>query len=119
MKLVFNYDFDNLNKLVSACRNNKYGANNIKKKEMDIIRYYTIGMKPITTYPLKITFTWHFETRQRDLDNCIPKNILDSLVKMGKLKNDNLNCITTIIHKSIIDGNNFVEMEIEEDVQKT
>jgi len=114
MKLYLDYDFANLNKIIDVSRTNVYAANNLKKKEMDIVRYYTIGQKPIEKYPIKITFTWHFEAKRRDLDNCVPKNILDSLVSLGILKNDNLNCIREILHKSVIDGKNGVEIEITE-----
>ena len=62
----------------------------------------------------KIIDTWHFKDKHRDLDNCVPKNILDALVNIGILKNDNLTCIREIQHKSIVDGNYYVELEIEE-----
>lgn len=114
MKIYIDYDFANLNEIIDASRTHYHKANNLKKKEMDIVRYYTIGMKPIKEYPLKIVFKWHFENKRRDLDNCIPKNILDSLVSLGILKNDNLNCIRKIIHESVIDGTTGVEIEITE-----
>lgn len=113
MKIYLDYDFANLNKIIDISRTNVYAANNLKKKEMDIVRYYTIGQKPIDEYPLKITFIWHFENKRRDLDNCVPKNILDSLVSLGILKNDNLTCIREIIHKSIIDDRYGVEIVID------
>jgi len=112
MKIYIDYDFANLNKIIDVSRANVYLANNLKKQEMDLVRYYTIGVKPIKEYPVKITFTWHFESKRRDLDNCVPKNILDSLVKLGILKNDNLTCIREILHKSKIDGSTGVEIEI-------
>ena len=114
MKIYLDYDFANLNKIIDYSRTNVYKANNLKKKEMDIVRYYTKGMKPINEYPIKIKFKWHFKNKRRDLDNCVPKNILDSLVSLGILKNDNLNCIRKIVHESIIDGSTGVEIEITE-----
>ena len=114
LKIYIDYDFANLNKIIDISRSNVYAANNLKKKEMDIVRYYMIGKKRINKYPLKITFTWHFESKRRDLDNCVPKNILDSLVSLGILKNDNLNCIREILHKSVIDGRTGVDIEISE-----
>lgn len=114
LKIYIDYDFASLNKIIDISRSNVYAANNLKKKEMDIVRYYTIGKKPINKYPLKIVFTWHFESKRRDLDNCVPKNILDSLVSLRILKNDNLNCIREILHKSVIDGRTGVDIEISE-----
>lgn len=114
MKLKIDYDFANWNKIIDYSRTNYHKANNLKKKEMDVIRYYTIGKKPIENYPVEIKATWHFENKKRDLDNCSLKNILDSLVKIGILKNDNLNCIRRITYESVIDGKYYVELDIEE-----
>lgn len=112
MKLFIDYDFANLNKIIEVSRANIYMANNLKKKEMGIVKGYAEGLDPIEVYPLKISFKWHFKDRRRDLDNCIPKNILDSLVDLKILKNDNLNCIRKITHESVIDGSVGVEIEI-------
>lgn len=112
MKLFIDHDFANLNKIIEVSRTNVFMANNLKKKEMDIVREYADGLDPIDAYPLKVSFKWHFKDKRRDLDNCIPKNILDSLVNLKILKNDNLNCIRKITHESIIDGTVGVEIEI-------
>ncbi len=114
LKAVLDYDFSNLNKIIDTSRKNCYAANNLKKKEMNVVKYYFLNKKPISKYPLKLIFTWHFKDKHRDLDNCVPKNILDALVNIGILKNDNLTCIREIQHKSIVDGNYYVELEIEE-----
>ena len=39
--------------------------------------------------------------------------ILDGLVKCGVIKNDNLNCIQEITYKAIIDGNEYIEINLE------
>lgn len=114
MKIYMDYDFANWNEIIDSNRANYHKGNNLKKKEMDIVRYYTIGMKHIEKYPVEMKFTWHFESKRRDLDNCSTKNIIDSLVKIGILKNDNLNCIRKITHESVIDGKYAVEIEINE-----
>lgn len=113
MRIFLDYDFSNLNKIIAASRTYYGYANDLKKKEMKVVEQKVKDLKPITEYPLKITFIWHFKTRQRDLDNCIPKNILDALVSLKILKNDNLNCIREIHHKSIMDKNWGVELIIE------
>lgn len=113
MRIFLDYDFANLNKIVGASRSNFYMANALKKKEMEIVKDTVTGLKPVTEYPVKITFIWHFKTKQRDLDNCVPKNILDALVSLKILKNDNINCIREIHHKSVLDDKWCVELEIE------
>ncbi len=94
-------------------------ANNLKKKEMQFVIDKVKDLEEIKEYPLKLTFIWHFKSKQRDLDNCVPKSILDALVSAKVLKNDNLSCIREIHHKSVIDGEYYVELEIERFVKTT
>lgn len=112
-KLTIDYKFINLNETINYSRRNKYLANKIKKEEMEVVRLSTIGMKKITEYPVKITFNWHIKNKARDLDNCIPKNIIDALVASKVLINDSVKYINEITHKYIEDKEDFVELIIE------
>ena len=115
MKIYIDYGFDNWNTYINKERSNKYWASNVKKKELDIIRYYTIGLKPITKYPVKLVFTKYFKDKRQDLDNVRIKGVIDGLVKCGILKNDNLNCITEIVLKCKFDDTkDGIEIEIKE-----
>lgn len=114
MKITIDYNFDNWNDYINKERSNKYWASSIKKKELDIIRYHTMGIKYKGNYPIKIKIYKHFKDKRQDLDNVRIKGILDGLVKCGVIKNDNLNCITNIEYIAVIDGKEYIELEIKE-----
>ena len=115
MKIHIDYDFDNWNEYIRKERSNKYWASNVKKKEIDIVRYSTIGMKYKGKYPIKITYLKYFKDKRQDLDNVRIKGIQDSLVKLGIIKNDNLNCIQEIVFKPIFsDEKSGIDIIIEE-----
>jgi len=79
-----------LNEYINVCRTNKYKAAIFKKKlERDISVF--LCRLPKFEKPVKIHFHWVEENGRRDYDNiCAAKKfILDTLVKLGKLKNDN------------------------------
>lgn len=79
-----------LNEYIRACRENRYSGAKMKKQVEDDIGYF-INKLPSFNNPVRIHFTWVEENKRRDLDNvCFAKKfILDSLVKAGKLKDDN------------------------------
>ena len=110
---TINYKFLSLNETINKSRTNVYMANNCKKKEMELVSYYIRNIEPITEYPVKITFNWHIKNKARDLDNCIPKNIIDALVASKILINDSVKYINEITHKYIEDKEDFVEFVIE------
>ena len=114
MKLFIGYDFPNWNSYIDLERTNKFRANNLKQKEKDIVRYFTIGKKYTGNYPIKITFKPHFKDRRKDLDNTRVKGLLDGLVACGVLKNDNLSCIQKIVLEPVFDDKEGIEVEIEE-----
>lgn len=115
MKFHIDYDFDNWNEYIRKERSNKYWASTIKKKELDIVRYSTIGLKYNGNYPIKITFEKYFKDKRQDLDNIRVKGILDGLVKCGIIKNDNLNCIQEIAFKPIFNDEKVgIDIIIEE-----
>ena len=115
MKIYIDYEFMTWNKYIEKERSNKYWANNIKKREEDVIRYHTLGMKYEGKYPIKITFIKYFKDKRHDLDGTNTKILLDGLVRSGVIKNDNLNCINRIVLEPIFDKEEQgVEIEIEE-----
>lgn len=84
-----------LNEYINKCRYNKYVANNYKQKLEQEIGWYLVKL-PKFKKPIRIDFVWVEENKRRDLDNvCFAKKfILDSLVKCGKLKDDNRRYVT-------------------------
>ena len=101
MEIYIDYEFDNWNKYIEKERANKFWAAKTKKREEDVIKYFTLGKKWDEGYPVKITFIKYFSNKQNDLDNIRLKVILDGLVKAKVIKNDNLNCIQEIIIKPV------------------
>lgn len=79
-----------LNEYVNTCRYNKYAGNQMKQDIQNEIALYTNTL-PKFEKPIKIHFYWCEGNSRRDLDNiCFGKKfILDTLVKTGKLKDDN------------------------------
>ena len=115
MKIYINHEFITWNKYIEKERSNKYWANNIKKKEEDVIRYSTLGMKYQGKYPVKITFRKYFKDKRQDLDGTNLKIIIDGLVRCGVIKNDNLNNIQKLVLEPIFDKEKQgIEIEIEE-----
>lgn len=112
MKIKIDYKLDNWNETIARCRGNKYGANSRKKKEMGIIRYFLLGIKPIKNYPIQLNCTWHVSNVGSDLDNKSLKAVLDCMQKMGILENDNIKHIPVINHKAVKDSDDFLEIEI-------
>lgn len=95
MKLEIPYKLPSLNQYINECRKNRYAGANMKAKiEKDIAWY--INTLPQYKNPVKIHFHWLEGNKKRDLDNvCFAKKfILDCMVKCGKLKDDNRNCVT-------------------------
>ena len=70
-------------------------AAEIKKRWEANVYYSAYGQRPKTPYKkAKITITYFFKTRQRhDLDNYVPKFILDGLVKAHIILDDRAECI--------------------------
>lgn len=113
-KIVIDYKLNNWNDTINHCRNNKYGANKQKKKEMDIVRYHLIGVKPIKRYPVRLKCTWHIANMNSDLDNKSLKAVLDQMQLSGILENDNCKHIIEINHKVVKDAKDYLVLEIEE-----
>lgn len=83
-----------LNEYINACRSNRFQGSKMKKEVEADIGWY-INRLPRFDKPIKIHFHWVEENKRRDLDNIAfgKKFILDSLVKAGKLKDDNRKCV--------------------------
>ena len=114
MKIKIDLKLFNWNDTINHCRNNKYSANNIKKKEMEAIGYYLRGIEPIKKYPIKINCEWHIKNVNSDLDNKSIKAVLDQMQVMGILENDNIKHISEINYKAIKDTSDYLILEIEE-----
>lgn len=113
-KITIDYKLDNWNETINKCRSNPYYANKQKKKEMDIIRYHLLGIKPIKHYPVKLKCIWHVVNMNSDLDNKSLKSVLDQMQLSGILENDNSKHIEEINHKVVKDTKDYLEIEIVE-----
>ena len=114
-KLEIPYKFPSFNEYVNACRTNQYAGANMKKKiEHDISRY--INTLPKYEKPVKIHFRWIEGNKKRDVDNIAfaKKFILDSMVKCGKLKDDNRKIVTGFTDEFEYADSTKVILEIEE-----
>jgi len=115
MKLEIPMKLPSLNQYINECRKNKYAGANMKAKiERDLALY--INTLPTYKNPVKIHFHWVEGNKRRDLDNvCFAKKfILDSMVKCGKLKDDNRNCVTGFIDTFDYGKETKVILDIEE-----
>lgn len=79
-----------LNDYILKCRSNKFAGATMKKAVEQDIGWY-INQLPKFESPIKIHFYWIEGNKRRDYDNiCFSKKfILDSMVRCGKLKDDN------------------------------
>ena len=86
------------------------------KKTVDSDIAYYINQLPKYDRPVKIHFIWVEENKRRDLDNvCFAKKfILDSMVKAGKLKDDNRNYVVGFEDSFKYDKESKVILEVKE-----
>lgn len=86
------------------------------KKEVESDIGWYINRLPQYNKPIKIHFLWIEENKRRDYDNiCFAKKfILDSMVKAGKLKDDNRNFVTGFTDDFEYGKSSKVILEIEE-----
>jgi Holliday junction resolvase RusA-like endonuclease len=94
-KIIIPLRLPSLNNYINECRKNRYAGANMKRQIEEDIMWY-INKLPRYKNPIQIHFHWIEENKKRDLDNvCFAKKfILDAMVKAGKLKDDNRNCVT-------------------------
>lgn len=114
MRITLNYKFDSVNSYVNKCRTNYYLANSTKQKETMFSALAFSRIKKIEKFPIELIFYWHIKTKTSDLDGRLPKNIIDGLVKSGRIPDDNVKYIQKITHIYIEDKQDFVEVEIKE-----
>ena len=109
------FKLPSLNQYINECRKNRYAGANMKRQVENDIGYF-INKLPKFEKPIKIKFIWVEENKKRDLDNvCFAKKfILDSMVKAGKLKNDNRNYVIGFIDEFKYDVKSKVILEIKE-----
>lgn len=115
IKIEIPFRLPSLNQYINECRKNKFAGATMKKTVDNDIGWY-INKLPKFEKPIKIHFTWIEENKKRDLDNvCFAKKfILDSMVKAGKLKNDNRNYVIGFEDNFSYDKESKVILEIEE-----
>lgn len=109
------YKFPSFNEYVNECRKNRYAGGNMKKRIEEDISYY-INKLPYFNKSVKIKFIWIENNKRRDFDNiCYAKKfILDSMVKAGKLKDDNRNYVVGFEDSFEYADESKVVLEIEE-----
>ena len=114
-KIEIPFRLPSLNQYINECRKNRYAGANMKRNVDRDIGWY-INKLPRYEKPIKIHFTWIEENKKRDLDNvCFAKKfVLDSMVKTGKLKNDNRNYVVGFQDSFQYGKESKVILEIEE-----
>ena len=114
-KYIIDMKLPSLNDFIKVCRTNKYYANKYKAKLEQEIGLFLAKM-PKWDNPIKIHFHWVEGNKKRDLDNiCFAKKfILDSMVKNGKLNDDNRKYVTAFTDTFEYGNKTKVVLEIEE-----
>lgn len=115
MRYEINMKLPSLNEYIRACRSNKYVGAKFKKQIEEDISWFLLNM-PKYDKPIKIHFHWIEGNKRRDLDNiCFAKKfILDTMVKMGKLKDDNRNYVYAFTDTFDYGKTTKVILEVEE-----
>lgn len=113
--IVINMKLPSLNEYINVCRRNKYEA---AKYKADLESQIALFLKKMPRYtkPIAIHFHWIEGNKRRDLDNISfgKKFILDTLVKLGKLKDDNRKCVTAFTDTFSYGKETKVILEIKE-----
>ena len=88
------YKFYSLNEYTEANRRNPHKGANMKREMEEAITPY-IDMLPVITKPITISFEWQEANMKRDPDNVAfnKKPILDTMVRLGKIRNDNMKVV--------------------------
>lgn len=115
MRLEIPMKLPSLNTYINECRKNRYAGADMKRKIEEELGWY-INTLPQYKNPIKIHFHWIEGNKKRDLDNvCFAKKfILDSMVKTGKLKDDNRNYVIGFTDSFEYGRETKVILEIEE-----
>lgn len=117
-KIEIPFRLPSLNEYISASKvvKGKWNAGNQMKQDVQDDIMYFLNKLPVYKKPIKIHFHWIEENSKRDLDNiCFAKKfILDSLVKAGKIKNDNRKYVEGFVDTFEYAKESKVILEIEE-----
>ena len=105
-----------LNDYIKECRANKYAGANMKKSIENELALY-INKLPVFTNPIRLKIIWIENNLKRDPDNIAfaKKFLLDTMVKTGKIKNDNKKYIVGFKDDFKYDAKNKIILEIEEE----
>lgn len=112
--IKIDYKLDGWNEIIAYNRTNKFIGAQRKKREMQIIKLFLVGVPKIEKYPIKIRFNWYVKNFASDLDNKSTKAILDAMQSFGILKQDNCKHIREITHRAYRSDKDYVILEIEE-----
>lgn len=119
-KIEIPFRLPSCNEFIKASKviKGKWNAGNQMKQDVQNDIMWYINKLPKYERPVKIHFHWVEENKKRDLDNVsfAKKFILDSLVKAGKLKNDNRNYVAGFTDTFEYAGESKVVLEIEEEL---
>lgn len=115
VKCEIHMKLPSLNEYINACRSNRFQGGKMKKDLENDIGVY-IAKLPRFEKPVKIHFHWVEGNKRRDLDNVAfaKKFILDSMVKNGKLKDDNRKFVTAFTDTFEYSNETKVILEITE-----
>ena len=115
MKIEIPFGLPSLNDYIRECKKNRYAGAKHKKEVQDDIAYF-LKKLPIFRNPIKLHCIWVENKKPRDFDNvCFAKKyILDSMVKLGKLQDDNRNNVVGFTDEFVIEDERKVIMYIEE-----
>ena len=114
MKILIKHKFDSVNEYINKCRSNYFYANKTKQQETNLSALAFYNIPEIDKFPIELIFNWHIKSKVADLDGRLPKNIIDGIVRSGKIPDDNVKYIQRIIHNYIPDKEDYVEVEIKE-----
>lgn len=104
-----------LNEYINACRTSPYKGAKMKAEAEEGIALYVKKLLPIEK-PVSINFVWQEQNMRRDPDNIASakKFILDTMVKTGRLPNDNWKYIKGLSDEFVVGPEYKVTLEIRE-----
>ena len=92
--------FPNLNDIIGAARNSRFGSASMKKKWTRIFEKASRKQLGPIKYPVHLECVWIEGDRRRDLDNVSAaiKFVLDGMVEAGILVDDSQKWVKSISH---------------------
>ena len=116
MRVEIKMKLPSANDYIDVCRTNRFKAAQFKRNVENQIALF-LKRLPRFEQPIRIRFHWIEENKRRDLDNIAfaKKFILDTLVKLGKLKDDNRKCVTMFTDTFAYGDEAKVILDIRED----